>query len=85
MLRDRIGPTPGRMLAQHMLRFSQLPAQPCILRVQIGLPGAKVTWDGVLWQTIIHMTFIASALGLAYVDWISARVATINHGTPEDD
>ena len=37
------------------------------------------------WQTIIHMTFIASALGLAYVDWISARVATINHGTPEDD
>lgn len=42
MLRDRIGPTPGRMLAQHMLRFSQLPAQPCILRVQIGLPGAEL-------------------------------------------
>ncbi|GAA2549414.1 TIGR00645 family protein [Mycolicibacterium diernhoferi] len=31
------------------------------------------------WQTIIHMAFIASAIGLAYVDWISAKVAAINH------
>ena len=30
------------------------------------------------WQTIIHMAFIASAIGLAYVDWISAKVAAIN-------
>ncbi|MBL0030063.1 MAG: TIGR00645 family protein [Rhodanobacteraceae bacterium] len=35
---------------------------------QIGLPGAKVTWDGVLWQTIIHMAFILSAIGIAWVD-----------------
>lgn len=34
----------------------------------IGMPGAKVSWDGVLWQTIIHMGFILSAIGIAYVD-----------------
>jgi uncharacterized protein (TIGR00645 family) len=35
---------------------------------QIGLPGAKVTWDGVMWQTTIHMAFILSAIGIAWVD-----------------
>lgn len=35
---------------------------------QVGMPGAKVTWDGVLWQTIIHMAFILSAIGIAWVD-----------------
>jgi uncharacterized protein (TIGR00645 family) len=35
---------------------------------QIGMAGAKVTWDGVLWQTIIHMAFIVSAIGIAWVD-----------------
>jgi len=35
---------------------------------QIGMEGAKVTWDGVLWQTIIHMAFILSAIGIAWVD-----------------
>ena len=35
---------------------------------QIGMPGAKVTWDGVMWQTTIHMAFILSAIGIAWVD-----------------
>ena len=34
----------------------------------IGLPGATVTADGVLWQTIIHVVFILSAIGIAWVD-----------------
>ncbi len=34
----------------------------------IGLPGARVTETGVLWQTIIHLAFIASAIGIAWVD-----------------
>ena len=34
----------------------------------IGSPGARVTESGVMWQTIIHMAFIASAIGIAYVD-----------------
>ena len=32
------------------------------------MAGAKVTWDGVMWQTIIHMAFILSAIGIAWVD-----------------
>jgi len=34
----------------------------------IGLPGATITSEGVLWQTIIHVAFILSAMGIAYVD-----------------
>ncbi|MFT3900825.1 MAG: TIGR00645 family protein [Gordonia sp. (in: high G+C Gram-positive bacteria)] len=37
--------------------------------------------DKLMWQTIIHMAFIASAIGLAYVDWISAKAAALNHDT----
>ena len=34
----------------------------------LGSPGSKFTEDGVMWQTIIHVTFILSAVGIAYVD-----------------
>ena len=34
----------------------------------IGMPGAKITEAGVMWQTIIHVVFILSAVGIAYVD-----------------
>jgi uncharacterized protein (TIGR00645 family) len=34
----------------------------------IGMPGARATETGVLWQTIIHTVFILSAIGIAYVD-----------------
>jgi len=34
----------------------------------IGTEGARVTEQGVLWQTIIHGMFIVSAIGIAYVD-----------------
>jgi len=34
----------------------------------IGMQGAKFTEAGVMWQTIIHITFILSAVGIAYVD-----------------
>jgi uncharacterized protein (TIGR00645 family) len=35
---------------------------------QIGMPGSRITSEGVLWQTIIHSVFILSAIGIAYVD-----------------
>jgi uncharacterized protein (TIGR00645 family) len=41
----------------------------------IGLPGAKITEAGVMWQTIIHVTFILSAIGIAWVDKLSHVVA----------
>ena len=34
----------------------------------LGSPGSKLTEAGVMWQTIIHVTFILSAVGIAYVD-----------------
>ena len=37
----------------------------------IGLPNAEITAQGALWQTVIHTVFIASAIGVAYVDRLS--------------
>jgi uncharacterized protein (TIGR00645 family) len=34
----------------------------------LGSATSRVTETGVMWQTIIHMCFIASAVGIAYVD-----------------
>lgn len=44
----------------------------------IGMPNAKFTEAGVMWQTIIHMTFIASAIGIAYTDLLMQRVSSAN-------
>lgn len=40
----------------------------------IGMPGAKFTEVGVMWQTIIHATFILSAVGIAYTDRLMQHV-----------
>jgi uncharacterized protein (TIGR00645 family) len=37
----------------------------------LGQPGAKFTEAGIMWQTIIHIVFILSAVGIAYVDRMS--------------
>ena len=37
---------------------------------QLGKEGALYTETGVMWQTIIHLTFIVSAIGIAFVDWL---------------
>ena len=34
----------------------------------MGQPGARYTESAVMWQTIIHITFILSAIGIAWVD-----------------
>jgi uncharacterized protein (TIGR00645 family) len=34
----------------------------------MGTAGSRITEAGVMWQTIIHMTFIISAVGIAWVD-----------------
>lgn len=35
----------------------------------------KITADGVMWQTIIHMSFIVSAIGIAYTDLLVQRAS----------
>jgi uncharacterized protein (TIGR00645 family) len=37
----------------------------------LGSDKANLTEAGVMWQTIIHVTFILSAMGIAYVDRLS--------------
>ena len=34
----------------------------------LGKPNSNYTEAGIMWQTIIHMIFIASAIGIAWVD-----------------
>lgn len=41
----------------------------------IGLEGAHATETGVMWQTIIHMTFIISAIGIAWTDYIMQQTS----------
>ncbi|HEY8939862.1 MAG TPA: TIGR00645 family protein [Cellvibrio sp.] len=41
----------------------------------IGQPLSKITEAGVMWQTIIHMAFIASAIGIAYTDFLMQKVS----------
>jgi uncharacterized protein (TIGR00645 family) len=38
----------------------------------LGTPSARVTGEGVMWQTIIHVVFILSAIGIAYVDRLTS-------------
>ncbi|HEY0296501.1 MAG TPA: TIGR00645 family protein [Bordetella sp.] len=44
----------------------------------LGGPSARVTSEGVMWQTIIHVVFILSALGIACVDRLTS--AGEDHG-----
>jgi uncharacterized protein (TIGR00645 family) len=39
----------------------------------LGTPRANFTAEGVMWQTIIHVVFIASAIGISMVDRISSN------------
>ena len=39
----------------------------------LGTTRSNFTESGVMWQVIIHITFIASAIGIAYVDRIGDR------------
>jgi uncharacterized protein (TIGR00645 family) len=43
--------------------------------------GASYTEAGVMWQTIIHMTFILSAIGIAYTDNLMSQAAKANKST----
>lgn len=37
-----------------------------------------LTMDGVMWQTIIHMAFIVSAIGIAWTDSLMSHAAKVN-------
>jgi uncharacterized membrane protein YqhA len=41
---------------------------------QLGKPESSFTETGVMWQAIIHTVFVISAIGIAYVERLSAPV-----------
>jgi len=53
--------------------------QTFIAAGRIGQPGATLTEAAVLWQTLIHLTFIVSAIGIAYVDRLGQHAAAKLH------
>jgi uncharacterized protein (TIGR00645 family) len=40
----------------------------------LGTERATFTETGIMWQTLIHLTFIVSAIGIAFVDRIGAQL-----------
>ncbi|TFD33015.1 TIGR00645 family protein [Cryobacterium cryoconiti] len=50
---------------------------------QESITGDVYTWDGVLWQVIIHMVFIVSAIALAGIDRMSQGAAHTPAPAPE--
>jgi uncharacterized protein (TIGR00645 family) len=47
---------------------------------QLGRPNAALTESGIMWQAIIHGLFILSAIGIAFVDWISQQTGAVPKG-----
>jgi uncharacterized protein (TIGR00645 family) len=45
----------------------------------LGKPTSTYTEAGIMWQTIIHITFILSAVGIAYVDRLSGGNTGVSH------
>jgi uncharacterized membrane protein YqhA len=41
---------------------------------------SKYTEAGVMWRTIIHMTFILSAMGIAYTDYLMSAIKPLKTG-----
>ncbi len=48
----------------------------------ISTDGEKYTPTGVLWQVVIHMVFIVSAVALAWIDRMSQQTLAKAHATP---
>ena len=48
----------------------------------LGTDGARLTWQGVMWQTIIHTIFLISAVALALIEKLGANDHP-PHRTPE--
>ncbi len=66
-------------LLKTFIEAGSLGALPECGAVAAGIQCSTVTEAGVMWQTIIHMTFIASAIGIAYTDRLMHTMAARAH------
>jgi uncharacterized protein (TIGR00645 family) len=46
----------------------------------LGTANSTYTEAGIMWQTVIHGLFILSAMGIAFVDWISQQTGAVPKG-----
>ncbi len=46
----------------------------------LGTANSTYTEAGIMWQAIIHGLFIVSAMGIAFVDWISQQTGAVPKG-----
>jgi uncharacterized protein (TIGR00645 family) len=46
----------------------------------LGTANSTYTEAGIMWQAIIHGLFILSAMGIAFVDWISQQSGAVPKG-----
>ena len=46
----------------------------------LGTANSTYTEAGIMWQAIIHALFILSAMGIAFVDWISQQTGAVPKG-----
>ena len=46
----------------------------------LGTDKSTYTEAGIMWQAIIHGLFILSAMGIAFVDWISQQTGAVPKG-----
>ena len=49
-----------------------------VVNPETGQLVTTLTMTGVMWQTIIHMAFIVSAIGIAYTDSLMSQAAKAN-------
>ena len=70
-------------LAMAIIGISSIHLLKTFIEVgNLGMPGSKFTEAGVMWQTIIHIVFILSAVGIAYTDKLMTGGAVKReHGT----
>ena len=68
-------------LLKTFIEAGTINAYPLCASVAAGVKCTNITADGVMWQTIIHMAFIISAVGIAWTDRL--MLATAAHGKAE--
>jgi uncharacterized protein (TIGR00645 family) len=55
-------------LLKTFIEAGSIGGLPLCLDVEAGVKCTTITAEAVMWQTIIHLTFIVSALGIAWTD-----------------
>jgi len=62
-------------LLKTFIEAGTINAYPLCSAAAEGVKCTNITADGVMWQTIIHMAFIASAIGIAWTDRLMSVTA----------